>query len=228
MNKNYKVPKLSLVPDENQGTEAEQMEFESNSFDDAAPENPLIRDNRSPEEKRLDAKVGQELLDKNIDPECWAAALVSTSGDEQLATSLYVKWRKEKLQYSKLSLSKKLEGLEQRRLNSFVPRYTSSSVALATRDHYTEAIFWESLISLSSIGMFLSIARVLGLNPYLTIVISLLVTLIVVMSIRTHYHYQLNKQLSLSYPKVATIVAATAGVVSVAVTYIASIIEYWI
>ncbi len=226
MKQNKRTTKLSLVQDDEIVTSTEQLEFGEESFLEVLPESPYVEGGVNSAESSIYKTIGEELLDGDLDPECWAKAVQCSRGDENRAKQVYLKWRKSKIKHKKLNQDQKLQALELRRLQSFVPMARSSEVCLGSKE-FNEATFWEALISIASIGSFLTIARVFELNVYVFLLVSFSMTLIMITGIRAYCVHRVRARLSLGYVKITMLVALLMIVVSLFTTMASAKFEYW-
>ena len=126
-------------------------------------------ENCGAEEKipRLDRSfevIGGELLTENLDPECWARALVETGGTEAEALSRYAQLRAESLSETVEWKQEKAKALEDRKIAAAQESTKRSIRRVFSKDTSLvwDFLFWQALLSLSGVGLYLTILAMGG------------------------------------------------------------------
>ena len=190
----------------------EAMQFEERFQEELFPEIVVSKGKKS---LSADEKVGKELLEGKIDPEGWAVALRVCNGDKKKAKNYYLKWRQNKVQAEQYTRERKEQELDQRRLQSFEPRTPFQRHAIRMKIDHSNHIFWEGVLCLSFIGIFLAMARILVVvSPYAFVVVSAIASLALIYVLRRYC----NTKRQTNYIEVASYVATLTSVVSVLLT----------
>lgn len=106
--------------------------------------------------------VGDEVLNRNFDPGCWARALSEANGTEDAALSAYARIRAESLADEVQEKEHKEVAFEKRKLfagakNSPAqpPRESAVKVRKRQRSYVADFLYWQALLSLSGVGAYL-------------------------------------------------------------------------
>lgn len=102
--------------------------------------------------------VGDEVLNEALDPETWAKALASGSRTREAALSVYAQLRSEELAEDNALAAAKRTALEERKRIAALSCKESRRIT-GRRDFSIgrDFFFWQSLLSISGIGLYLSL-----------------------------------------------------------------------
>ena len=141
----------------------------------------------SSKERKAYAKAGQEILEQNMDPACWAMAVDHADGDHELARSYYARWRAEELSDDIVETENKKVDLDSRRVHSFnrirqTPK--PNVIPAALRPSYG-ALYWETLITVALMCSFVPLVlRFTALEPIEALLYTLFASVSILVALR--------------------------------------------
>ena len=147
----------------------------------------VIAPSPSLKERKAYAKAGLEILEKNMDPACWAMAVEHADGDHELARSYYARWRAEELTGHIDDTENKKEHLDDRRVSSFnrVRKMTKPEIIPAALRPAFGSLYWETLITVGLMCSFIPFVIRFGkVDPLHALVYTLCSSILVVSVLR--------------------------------------------
>ena len=105
--------------------------------------------------------VGDEVLQENLDPECWAKALAAGAKTRDEALGVYAKIRAENLAEQVSEKEYKAKALEVRRLSAGISEAPQTRIVWKRSFSLMwDFLFWQILLSVSGVGLFLVLLAV--------------------------------------------------------------------
>ena len=138
-------------------------------------------------EREAYAKAGKEILEKSMDPACWAMAVDNANGDQELARSIYAPWRSKELSIDINDTDNKKDDLDNRRVSSFnrirqTPR--PKIVPAALKPAYG-ALYWEILTTIALMCSFVPLVlRFTALQPTRALLYTLFASITITVALR--------------------------------------------
>jgi hypothetical protein len=174
----------------------------------------------SQKEREAYAKVGMEILEKNMDPAWWAMALDHANGDHDLARSFYARWRSEELSLGIKDTANKKEDLDTRRVSSFNRiRQAPSTPAIpaALRPAYG-ALYWETLLTIGLMCSFVPmVLRFTALQPTQALLYTLFASISITVALRIGTRVVFKNKSGKIYRQLAAATACTLALASLLV-----------
>ena len=171
-------------------------------------------------ERKAYAKAGKEILEKNMDPGCWAMAVDHANGDQELARSYYARWRSEELSVDIKDTDTKKEDLDSRRVSSFnrirqTPR--PQIIPAALKPSYG-SLYWETLITIALICSFVPLVlRFTALEPTEALLYTLFASITIMITLRICARVVFKRKSGKIYRQLAATTACVLALTSLLV-----------